>query len=277
MLDLFKVTAGSIASARFEHAGKQKEYVGQPSCIGSTGLENIAASGSFNRFLSTSRALTLLMGVSEVTGSPVGVEGATSFSLPFVDCWRLSAGGLASGVEARSKVGIESFLILIDPGNFAGDVARPSFSVDAGCGLLLGFLLGEANANISSSSSNSSNRSFFLFAGAVVSGPGNGRCFFDATSFSCSFSMAMTSSSKSIEPSSMTGVDVVSTSLGFRPLGLTVVTVFGVAELLDGAEGVAREARFPPIFSLRLGVGATALVDAAGVAGALGGPAVDFA
>jgi hypothetical protein len=218
------------------------------------------------------------MCVSEGTGGPVGAGGATSFSLPFVDCWWLSAGGLNSGLEAGPKVGIKVFLILIDPEIFAGDVARPSFSAEPGCGLLLGFLLGEANARISSSSSNSSNRSFFLFAGAVVSGAAaKGRCFFDATSFSCSFSMAMTSSSKSKEPSSTTGVDAVSTGLGFLPLGLTVGTVFGAAELLEGVGGVAREAKFPPIFSLRLGVGPAALVDAAEVAGAFDGPVAGFA
>jgi hypothetical protein len=237
----------------------------------------MAASGNFNRFLSTSRALALLMGVSEATGGPAGTTGATSFSLPFVDGWRLSAGVLISGLEACSKMGIEDFLILIDPGIFAGDVARPSFSAELGWGLLLGFLLGEANARISSSSSNSSNRSFFLFAGAVVSGPAaNGRCFFDATSFSCSFSMAMTSSNKSKEPSSTTEAGAVSTSLGFRPLGLTVIAVVGVAELLAGAEDAAREATFPPIFSLRLGVDTAALEVAADVTGAFDGP-VGFA
>ena len=207
------------------------------------------------------------MGVSEAVEGLVGVGDATSFSLPLTDGWRLPVGGLTSGFAAGSETEIEGLLILIDPGNFAGDVARASFSIEPGCGLLLGFLLGEASARISSSSSNSSNKSFFLFPGAAVSDPAvDCRCFFDATSFSFSFSMAITSSNRSKEPSSTTGTDVVSNGLGFRPLGLTVITVFGVVELLEDVGGLALGVTFPPIFSFRVGEGAGAPVDTAGVA-----------
>ena len=162
-------------------------------------------------------------------------------------------------------------MILIDPENLAGDIARHSFSIVLGCGLLLGFLLGEANAKISSSSSNSSNRSFFLFTGAGASGEVvNGRCFFDATSFSFSFSMAITSSNRSKEPSSTTDAGVGSTGLGFFAFGLTVITGFGVAAPLDGAGGVARGVKLPPIFNFRLGVGVWTAVGATGAAGVLG-------
>jgi hypothetical protein len=60
-------------------------------------------------------------------------------------------------------------------------------------------------------------------------------------------------------------------------LGFTAITVFGVVELLEGAEGVARGVRFPPIFSFRVGVGVAALVDGAGVAGTFMGATIVFA
>lgn len=88
--------------------------------------------------------------------------------------------------------------------------------------------------------------------------------------------MAITSSNRSKEPSSTTGVDGVSSGLGFRPLGFTAITVFGVVELLGGV-GVARGARFPPIFSFRVGVGVAALIDGAGAVGAFMGVATAFA
>jgi len=171
VLDLIKVTVSRVALGKTITWSKKKRYVGQPSCIGSTGLENIAASGIFSKFFSTSRALTLLIGVSGAAEGLVGAGGGTSFSLPLVDGWRLSAGGLTSGFAAGSGTVIVGLFILIDPGSFPGDATRASFSVERGCGLLLGFLLGEANARISSSSSSSSNRSFFLFPGATASGP----------------------------------------------------------------------------------------------------------
>lgn len=111
------------------------------------------------------------MGVSEAVESLVGAGDETSFSLPLVDDWRLSEGGLTSGCEAGSETEIEGLLTLVDPGNFAGDAARTSFSIEPGCGLRLGFLLGEAKARISSSPSSSSNKPFFLFPGATVSDP----------------------------------------------------------------------------------------------------------
>ncbi len=115
------------------------------------------------------------MGVSEAAESLVGAgdDDDTSFSLPLEGDRRLSAGGLTSGFTAGSETEIEALLTLIDTGTFAGDAARTSFSIELGCGLRLGFLLGEARARISSSSSNSSNRSFFLFTGVgmTVSDP----------------------------------------------------------------------------------------------------------
>ena len=131
----------------------------------------MAASGNFNKFFSTSRALPLLMGVSEAAESLVGAGDDTSFSLPLDGDRRLSVEGLTSGFTAGSETEIEALLTLIDPRTFAGDAARTSFSIELGCGLRLGFLLGEARARISSSSSNSSNRSFFLFTGGAVSDP----------------------------------------------------------------------------------------------------------
>jgi len=80
-----------------------------------------------------------------------------------------------------------------------------------------------------------------------------------------------------MEPSSTTGAGIVSTGLGFRPLGLTVITVFGVVDLSEGAGGVARETRFPPIFSFRVGVDAVPPVEGAGVVGVFGGAAAAFA
>lgn len=88
--------------------------------------------------------------------------------------------------------------------------------------------------------------------------------------------MAMTSSSRSKEPSSTSAAGGVSAGLGFRPLGFTEITVFGVV-LSEGAGGVAREARLPPIFNFRVGVGVAAPVVAAGVAGAFVGAATVFA
>ena len=89
--------------------------------------------------------------------------------------------------------------------------------------------------------------------------------------------MAITSSNKSKEPPSTTAAGCVSVGLGFRPLGFTEITVFGVVVLSEGAGGVARAARLPPIFGFRVGVGVAAPVVAAGVAGAFVGAATAFA
>jgi len=110
------------------------------------------------------------MDVSEAAESLVGAGDDTSFSLPLEGDRRLSAGGLTSGFTG-SETEIGTLLTLVGPGTFAGDAARTSFSIELGCGLRLGFLLGEARARISSSSSSSSNRSFFLFTGVTVSDP----------------------------------------------------------------------------------------------------------
>jgi len=58
-----------------------------------------------------------------------------------------------------------------------------------------------------------------------------------------------------------------------------VITVFGGAEPLDGAGGVARGVQLPPIFNFRLGVGIVAAVGATGVgvAGVLGKTTTVFA
>jgi len=218
------------------------------------------------------------MGVSEAAESLLGAGDDTSFSLPLEGDRRLSAGGLISEFTAGSEAEIEDLLTLIDPETFAGDAARTSFSMKLGCGLRLGFLLGEARARISSSSSNSSNRSFFLFTGATVSDTAvDWRCFFEATSLSFSFSMAITSSNRSKEPSSTTAAGGVSAGLGFRPLCFTKMTVFGVPVLSEGAGGVARGAVLPPIFSFGVGVEVAPPVDAAGVACAFVGAATVFA
>jgi len=89
--------------------------------------------------------------------------------------------------------------------------------------------------------------------------------------------MAITSSKRSKEPSSTTAASGVSAGLGFRPLGFTEITVFGVVVLPEGAGGVARAAGLPPIFSFRVGVGVAAPVVAAGVAGAFVGATTAFA
>ena len=89
--------------------------------------------------------------------------------------------------------------------------------------------------------------------------------------------MAITSSNRSKEPSSTTAGGGVSAGLGFRPLGFTERTVFGVVVLSDGAGGVARRARLPPIFSFRVGVGVAVPMFAAGVAGAFVAAATVFA
>ena len=92
--------------------------------------------------------------------------------------------------------------------------------------------------------------------------------------------MAITSSNRSKEPSSTTAAGDVSAGLGFRPLGFTEITVFGVVVLSEGAGGaggVAREGRLPPIFSFRVGVGVAAPVVAAGAADAFVGAATVFA
>ena len=88
--------------------------------------------------------------------------------------------------------------------------------------------------------------------------------------------MAITSSNRSKEPSSTIAAGGVSAGLGFRPLGFTEITVFGVIVLPDGAGGVARGARLPPIFSFRVGVGVEAPVVAAGVCGAFVGATTVF-
>ena len=51
-----------------------------------------------------------------------------------------SAGGLTSRLGACSGAGVGGFLR--DPENFAG-VARHSYSIVPGCGLLFGFVLGD--------------------------------------------------------------------------------------------------------------------------------------
>ena len=114
--------------------------------------------------------LCLFIGVSEATRDAVGVGGTTSFSysLPFVGCvvGQFLKTVLTAGLAACSGAGIGDFLIY--PKNFARGVARHSSSRVPDCELLLGFLLGEGNAKISSSSSGLCNSSFFILIRAAA-------------------------------------------------------------------------------------------------------------
>jgi len=202
-------------------------------------------------------------------GVDVGL-GSASFSFPLTE----GRGGSGAGVLPALSSG--DLLVLTDADNFGGD---GSFSTVGGGGLL-GFLLGEANARISSSVTSSKVNPFFRFMGPpdeafCLSARSTfskdcWSCFLIPLSLSLAFSIAITSSSRSIDPSSTGGGR--STGLGLRAFGFGATAEHaaeaggadvdaeagaGVGEGFKGlgVDSALRDGTPAPIFNLIEGLG----------------------